>query len=204
MKRLLLVCGAGLMLVGAAAAAGWTFEPPAGEAKKPEPARSAMIMPGTEKFYEPLAARVGTWDVTARFWLAPGAEVQETACTGLSTMVLGGAFLEERLTGGKLKMGESHIPWDAISHTAYDAAKQEYTVNRMSSTCPTFMPEAGTYDEEKKELETVGDFSLMYMKVKVRTITRQQGPDERTVEQHMSFNGSPEWKGIELVMKRRK
>ena len=166
--------------------------------------RPGVIAPGTEKFYQVLREREGTWDVTASFWLVPGAEAAVTQCTCTTRMILGGVILEERLEGGSIKSPMGEMPWTGLSHTCYDSAQKKYIVNRMSSTCPTFMPESGTYDEEKKVFETTGEFTLMYMKVKVRTVATQPSADERLVEQYMSFNESPEWKGIELKMKRRK
>lgn len=167
-------------------------------------ARTAVRMPGTEGKYAYLESRAGEWDVTATFWLMPGAEGQTTTCTCRAQMVLGGMFLEERLEGGSIGQAAGRLPFSTISHTGYDPGEKRFQVNRMSSTSPVMMPESGQYDEATKTLETTGEFSMMYIKMKVRTVGRTVSEDERVIEQYLSFNGAPEFKGIELKFKRRK
>lgn len=190
------VTAAAIMLGGAVMLGAGTDPVPATPAK--DAAATEATGPGV------LASGVGVWDVQATLWLTPGAEPQRTTATCTSRMILGGMFLEERMEGGTLATPGGRTAWESVSHTGLDAGRKTFQVNRMSSTSPVMMPETGAYDPESKTLETRGEFTIASVRLAVRTVGRTISPDERIIEQYMSFNGSPEYKGIELKMKRRK
>lgn len=153
--------------------------------------------------YAPLRAMVGDWDMEATFTTAPGAKPISTKARMRNTMILGGLFLESRSTGGSLETRAGPRPLETLSLTGFDAAAKQYTVTRFSSTVPVPMAEAGPFDIAKGTLTTTGEFSLGGMKLKVRTLLIVTGADEHKVEQYMSFNDAPEFKGVEMNFKRR-
>lgn len=168
---------------------------------KAGPARSPLA---NVPAYDLLKSREGVWDVKATFWLMPGAEPTTTTAACDSRISLGGLYLEERVTGGTIGGPQGGLPWDVTSFTGYDAAKKEYVITRFMSTSPVPVVERGTYDAEKKTLESSGDLRMMYMDIKMRTVLTAPDADRRIVEQFMSFNNAPEFKGIRIEYTRRK
>jgi hypothetical protein len=69
-----------------------------------------------------LAEMAGTWDTETKYWMGgPGSEPSVTKGTSKMTMILGGRFLQQEMTGEMMGM-----PMNGIGITGYDNFKKKY------------------------------------------------------------------------------
>lgn len=179
--------------------------PPAPAAKeKPMPAAEpALELTADPAVFDAMKKDVGVWDVEATFFLRPGAEPIKSTCTLTCTLALGGMFREDRMEGGTLKTPAGETPFSTISFYTFNAATKQIDAVRMSSTHSTFINVRGG-SNAAGALELKGEYTFMNMKATSRDISTRIDADTVRVESYMSFGGSPEFKGAEFILKRRK
>ncbi|HJO15537.1 MAG TPA: DUF1579 family protein, partial [Phycisphaerales bacterium] len=101
-----MMCGSVLGLVAAGVLLGGAMMQDAGHSSGQSTDKQASVMPAdmmkARQFYAKpgpgqarLAQRVGTWNVTLRYWPAPGMPVEEAKGTSRYKMTMGGRFLEQ-------------------------------------------------------------------------------------------------------------
>jgi len=81
---------------------------------------------------------VGTWNVTVKSWMAPGAPPMESAGTAVNSWVLGGRWIEEKFTGSFMGM-----PFEGIGYTGYDNIKKQYVGTWMDTVSTAVMMSTG-------------------------------------------------------------
>ena len=146
---------------------------------------------------------LGTWDCQITFWFQPGAEPVKTTAVMTSKLTLDGNVREDRIENASFGPAMNNKTWSTASFSVYNPSTKQIEVARMSSTLPTIMMARGGKNADGN-LEVKCEYVLMGMKATNRDVTTQIGAGEQKVESYMSFNGSPEFKGMEMVMKLRK
>jgi hypothetical protein len=141
-----------LVLFGAAAAIAL---PQADEKAKAAKAKAAMdekaMMEAWSKYMTPgephkkLATMAGTWDTTAKMWMQPGAPPTESKGTSVSTMILGGRYLEQRFDGTMMDQ-----PFSGIGYTGYDNGTKKYVGTWMDSMGTGIMTTTGKEEGANK------------------------------------------------------
>jgi hypothetical protein len=157
MKHKGILAGAALLVVIAALAIGADEK-----AKKTAPAKGGQMdekammemmakysTPGPE--HKALEQFVGTWDTTAKMWMAPGTPPQETTGTAENKMALGGRFLEQHHEG--TFMGQ---PFTGMGYTGYDLYKKQYIGSWMDSMGTSMMISTGKADPSGKTMTMTG------------------------------------------------
>jgi len=81
---------------------------------------------------------VGTWDVTVKSWMAPGAPPMESTGTAENTWVLGKRWVQESFHGSFMGM-----PFEGIGYTGYDNVKQQYVGTWMDNMSTAVMMSSG-------------------------------------------------------------
>ena len=94
-------------------------------------------------------------------------------------------------------------PWTSVSYTGFNPTTKQYEAVRLASTHSTMIVVRGPRKDDGT-IELSGEYALAGMKATQRDVIRADGPDKRTIESWMSFGGSPEYKGAEMVLTRRK
>lgn len=183
---------AALAIVLSAGTAGAEPDPQSRpEPKAPSPSAKAL---------EVLKAIEGVWSAEVSFWLRPGTEPIKSKATVQAAMDLGGNFLSQRFEGTfGPEMGSK--PWTSLSYTGFNASTGEYEAVRMATSSSTMINVRGKAKPDGT-LELSGAYEMMGAKGTERDIIRRDGPDKCTIETWMSFNGSPEFKGAEMVLTR--
>lgn len=181
---------AALVMTGAVGATGEPGDAPA--------TSLSGIVSGPE--YDRLSAIGGEFDVEAKFWLMPGAEPKATRGIARRQMILGGLFMEERITGAAI----GKLPYETLTLIGWDAGQKHYAVHRFTSTSPVQMPETARFDDAAQALNGTGEFRMVYMDIRQRSVFTLLSSDEQRLEIFLSFNGAPEFKGIEMRYLRRK
>jgi hypothetical protein len=167
----------------------------------PKPAQKPAPSP-TTRALEVLKIDEGTWDAAFTFWFKPGADPIKSHASLKSRMDLGGMFLEQRFEGAfGPEMGNK--PWTSLSYTGFNPSTGEYEAVRMASSHSTMFVVRGKPAPDGS-VELAGDYMFMGAKATERDVIRHDGADKCTIECWMSFGGSPEYKGAEMVLTRSK
>ncbi len=78
-------------------------------------ARMAAAQPG--EIHEFFAGMAGTWRVDTKMWMAPGADPIESETIAEISMILGGRYMQEMVSG--MSMGQ---PFEGLNTVGYDNA----------------------------------------------------------------------------------
>ncbi len=189
-----------LMLATGIAAAGAALvlaEPPTSAPADPA---AKSIAKGTPM--DLLKSWEGVWDAEITFWFTPDAAPVKTTAVLSAELVLGGKYLQQKLEGGDL--GPGTPKWSSMSLLGYNPFSKEYECTRFASTVPAMMPLRGAIGADARRLELTGSYPFMGGKATARDVIILEGSDAQRIESYMSFGGSPEFKGAEIVLKRRK
>ena len=173
---------------------------PAAKAQEPAPAKSPAA-----RALEALSPDEGNWEAAITFWLRPGAEPIKSRATVTSRLVMGGMYLEQRFEGAfGPELGNK--TYTTTSYTGFNPTTGEYEAVRMASTHSTMIVVRGKATESEKGLsmELAGEYMFAGGKATQRDVIRHDGPDKCVIESWMSFGGTPEFKGAEMVLTRAK
>lgn len=154
----------------------------------------------TAKALEALKADEGVWDAEVSFWIKPGGDAIKSHAVLNAKMDIGGMFLEQRFDGTfGPEMGSK--PWTSVSYTGFNGSTGEYEAVRMASSSSTMINVRGKAKPDGT-IEMSGNYVMMGMKGTERDVIRHEGADKCVIETWMSFDGSPEFKGAEMVLTR--
>ena len=88
--------------------------------------------------HKKLEHMVGSWNVTVKSWMAPGAPPMESTGTAENSWVLGKRWVQEKFTGSFMGM-----PFEGIGYTGYDNIKQAYVGTWMDNMSTAVMTSTG-------------------------------------------------------------
>jgi Protein of unknown function (DUF1579) len=137
-----------LVLFGAAAAIAQSAEE---KAKAKAAADEKAMMEAWSKYMTPgephkkLASMAGTWDTTVKSWMKPGDPPMESKGTSVSTMILGGRYLEQKFEGTFMDQ-----PFTGIGYTGYDNASKKYVGSWIDSMSTGIMTTTGKEEGANK------------------------------------------------------
>jgi len=95
-----------------------------------------------------LAEMAGSWDMETRTWMnGPKSEPSVTKGSADFEMVLGGRFLQQKMTGEMMGM-----PMNGVGLTGYDNFKQKFIGSWVDNTSTALYTMEGTLDKEKKTI----------------------------------------------------
>lgn len=151
-----------------------------------------------------LDAYVGEWDVTVRFWTAPGMPPQVNQGTSEIKWILDGRFLQENFQS-VMQMGENQPEtFRGFGLTGYDNIKQRY-VGIWADTMSTAVIESiGQFNESTGGLVLNSEFDdpMTGEPTTMRTELRQIGEDELLMEAYKPI-GDQDFKCLEITYTRR-
>ncbi len=142
-----------------------------------------------------LAEMEGTYSLTVKMWMEPGAEPMISTGTSLRRMIMGGRYLQETVRG--TSMGQ---PFEGMGLTGYDNVRGEYWGTWIDNMSTGLMTSTGSWDQASD----TGTFTGSY----VDPVSKQTVQSRMTLERHddgsetmTSYNLSPdgEVKTMEIV-----
>lgn len=151
------------------------------------------MTPGPE--HAALAKMEGSYSLTVKMWLEPGAEPMISSGTALRRMIMGDRYLEETVRG--TSMGQ---PFEGMGLTGYDNLRGEYWGTWIDNMSTGLMTSTGTWD---KATDT-GTFTGSY----IDPVTKKTVETKMTLVRHddgsetmTSYNVTPkgEVKTMEIV-----
>jgi hypothetical protein len=93
--------------------------------------------------HKKLESLAGTWDAEVKTWMnGPTGEPMVSKATSECTVVLGGRFVEEKVTGEMMSQ-----PFNGIGYTGYDNMKKKYVSVWMDNMGTMVMNMEGTADK---------------------------------------------------------
>lgn len=176
----------------------------ADEARKPSEEEMMAMMakygtPGEHhKFLEPM---VGNWDIVTRWWMDPGAPVNESKATSECKWILGGRFMQEDVAGNM-----SGMPFHGMALTGYDNYKQKYISLWADEMSTSLLIGEGAIDATGKVI-TVGGSYDDYMTgktIKYKNIIRIIDNSKRVMEMYNIGDDGREFKSMEITYTRKK
>ncbi len=179
---------------------------PAEDAKPPQDPQELVKAleeagkPGPE--HAKLQPLVGTWTYTCKFWMDPSQPPMESQGTIERTWVLGGRFLEEKVTGTTF---EGKPGFEGFGLIGYDNGRQKYTSSWACNSCTSTCNGLGSADSSgtRFTFETESFCPLQKKVVKGREELRLV-TDDRTVAESYQIIDGKEVKMMELVSLRKK
>jgi Protein of unknown function (DUF1579) len=147
-----------------------------------------------------LADESGAWDVSITFWQHAGAEPQTDEATAEVNMIFGGRYQEVYYRG--TMMGQL---WEGKNTVAFNNKSKEFTSFFIDSSGTGAMVAIGPYDEAAKSINMKGEAidAMNGSVTKFREVYTFVDDTTRRLEIFDERNGQPEYKSMEIVMKRR-
>lgn len=175
------------------------IDKPAAKSKQP-PASPATAA----KALADLKPDEGTWEADVTLWPGPSAKPIKSRAVVTARVVLEGMYLEQ-LFDGTLGPELGNKTWSSRSYTSYNATTNQYEAVRMASSGSPMIVVRGPaapLGENGLAMELAGEYLISGAKATERDLIRHDGPDKCVIESWMSFAGSPEFKGAEMVLTR--
>lgn len=147
-----------------------------------------------------LAEEGGAWDVSITYWQGPDADAQTDEATAEISMIFGGRYQEVYYRG--TMMGQF---WEGKNIVSFNNKSREFTSFFIDSSGTGAMVAAGPYDEATKAINMKGEAvdAINGSITKFREVYTFVDNTTRRLEIFDERNGQPEYKSMEIVMKRR-
>lgn len=147
-----------------------------------------------------LAEENGKWDVTLTFWMDANAQPQTDKATAEAKMILGGRYQETIFKGSMMGMD-----WEGRSTVAYNNKSQQITSTFIDNSGTGMMVVSGPYDAGTKSFNMKGEtVDIMTGKtIKFREVYTFVDEKTRKMEIFDTKEGKPEYKSMEILMKRK-
>jgi hypothetical protein len=139
---------------------------------------------------------VGTWDVTMKWWMAPGTPPQESTGTAQFRWTLDGHYLQQDFQG--MFMGK---PFQGMEIGGYDNFRQQYESVWVDSQMTSIMMSTGSYDATAKSFTYAGrcdDLMTGRKDVGHRMVSRWIDNDHVAFDMYMEGPDGKEVKGGEM------
>lgn len=152
--------------------------------------------------HKALAQLAGRWDFTTKTWGDPKASPEVNTGTCVNTMVLGGRFLRQDVTGTK-----TGGTFEGTRLTGYDNVRGEYQTFTFTDLATNLSFITGSYDAAKKTFTFSGSSSSAATGQKdrpVRTETTLIDKDNHSFRAYFTGPGGQEYKAVETLYTRSK
>jgi len=146
--------------------------------------------------HEHLAKAAGTWKITVTMWMEPGAEPTVNDGTAEREMILGGRYLEERVTS--TVMGE---PFEGRGVTGYDNVTGKYWGMWIDNMSTGVMVSEGEREGDTMVLMAKASNPMGGPPVEMKFVSKMEGDDKEIVEMFEMHDGE-EVKSMEIVYER--
>jgi uncharacterized protein DUF1579 len=176
----------------------------AGQPDQAEMMAKWMELSTPSEHHAKLEAFVGSWDVTTKFWMAPGAPPQVNTGTSEIKWILGGRFIQEDFQSTMQMPGAEPQAFQGVGITGYDNAKGQYTGTWADTMSTTALSSVGQFDDSTQTLSLSSSFDCpMAGPCDMRMTIRAVGPDEVLLQGFKTAKGQEEARYMEITYKRR-
>lgn len=171
--------------------------PPSADEKAMMDAWMKAMTPGdAHKKLEPF---VGTWDVTVKSWMAPGAEPMVSSGTSTNSWILGGRYVEQRFDG--TFMGQ---PYSGLGYVGYDNVAKHYVSTWMDNMSTSIMSVNGAEKSGAFTFEGMVDDPMTGKPSPVKETVSMKDSDHQLFEMWGAGPDGKMFKMMELTYTRKK
>ena len=177
--------------------------PPAPPAMSPEDQAmmekfKAFSTPGEN--HQVLNPLVGEWNYEIKMWKAPGTEPEVSSGTSSSSWILGGRFVEDKVSGVFMEQ-----PFEGMGIIGYDNIQKTYNSVWLDNMSTGFMASSGSYDADKKTLTQEGEFTCPMLEGPrwFKSVTTITDPDHHTYDMYMQDESGKEFVGMQISYTRK-
>ena len=169
------------------------------EPTKEEQAWMAYMTPG--KMHEMLAKSSGMWTEEITMWPAPGAPPMKSTATCMNKMIMGGRYLQ-----GMTRGSFEGMPFEGISTTGYDNAKNVIMSTWIDNMGSGIMYLEGRYDEKNNSVELTGTSvdPITGGDMKIREVLKFVDNDNQVMDMYMTGADGKEYQSLNIKMMRKK
>lgn len=177
-------------------------QPPEGEAPPDMPPEMQEMMEAFMKAatpgeaHEQLAKTVGTWKLTIKMWMEPGAEPEVNEGTAEREMIMGGRHLEERVTSTAMGM-----PFEGRGVTGYDNVTGKYWSTWVDNLSTSVWVTEGEREGETMVFTGKASNPMGGPPTEMRMVSKMEGDDKEVVEM-FEIHGGEEVKTMEIIYER--
>ena len=151
--------------------------------------------PGEE--HQRLAAMIGRWNATTRFWMGE-ADPVEGEGKAVMEWVLGERFVRQNFTGNFMGMD-----FEGLGYTGFDRNKKKYVGSWMDNFSTSMLYDEGQWDQASETIVFRGTFvDPLGREIKGRSVVKVHGPDRMTYTMYHTEPGSEEKKVGEITYTR--
>jgi hypothetical protein len=163
-----------------------------------EKAWMAYMTPG--KMHEMLAKSQGLWTEEVTMWMKPDAPPSKSTMTCMYKMIMGNRYLQ-----GMNRGSFNNMPFEGISVTGYDNAKNVFVSSWIDNMGTGMMYMEGKWDEKDKSIVFTGTQidPVSGMDMKVREIMTFKDDNNQMMEMYMTPEGGAEYKSLEIKSTRK-
>lgn len=143
-----------------------------------------------------LSKGVGTWTMKTSWWMAPGAEAMVSEATAVSEMILGGRYLQSKVSGTMMGM-----PFEGISVEGYDNAAKLFVNSWIDNMGTGMMFMTGKWDETAKQINYTGKMvdPISSNWVDVRQVVTYNADGTVKMEMYGPAADGKEYKTMEII-----
>ncbi|MBE2228086.1 MAG: DUF1579 domain-containing protein [Ignavibacteria bacterium] len=143
-----------------------------------------------------LSKGAGSWNMKTTWWMAPGAEAMVSEATAESEMILGGRYLQSKVSGSMMGM-----PFDGISIEGYDNAAKLFVNSWIDNMGTGMMFMTGTWDEAARQINYSGKMvdPLSGNWVDVRQVVTYNADGSVKMEMYGPAADGKEYKTMEII-----
>ncbi|MCZ7601250.1 MAG: DUF1579 domain-containing protein [Melioribacteraceae bacterium] len=144
---------------------------------------------------------VGDWEITNKYWFAPGAEPTISEGTAHAEMLMGGRYLKFDHKGSVMGM-----PFEGMSLEGYDNARGKYISIWVDNLGTGITYAEGDYDKEKNILVYEGKMTDPMTKEPVwfKQTVHPVNENQYMFEMYMKGPDGKEMKNMEITFNRKK
>lgn len=157
-----------------------------------DPAMQAMMtamQPGEQ--HQQLKKLAGNFDYTIKMWMDPAAAPTESTGKRTAEMLLGGRYLEEKVSGNMMGM-----PFEGIGWMGYDNVAKQWVGTWMDNMGTGIMTMQGTADKGTWNMTGESSDPMTGKKVTMRTVTKLVDDNTYTMEM---FGPGPDGKEVKMM-----
>ncbi|MEO8513541.1 MAG: DUF1579 domain-containing protein [Ignavibacteria bacterium] len=143
-----------------------------------------------------LTKGVGSWKVKTTFWMAPGGEPTLSDATANSEMVMGGRYLQTKITGNMMGM-----PFEGMSLEGYDNAAKVFMSTWVDNMGTGIMYMTGKWDESAKQITYTGKTidPMTSNWIDVRQVVTYNSDGTTKMEMYGPGPDGKEFKSMEII-----
>ncbi len=143
-----------------------------------------------------LTKGVGTWKMKTSFWMAPGTEPMVSEATAVSEMILGGRYLQTKISGNMMGM-----PFEGVSTEGYDNAANVFVTSWIDNMGTGMMYMTGKWDETTKSISYSGKAvdPMTGNWIDVRQLVTYTSENSTKIEMYGPGPDGKEFKNMEII-----